>query len=98
GRVPVPAADVRRGVPVEIVVEVAAAQVAAVLLHERGMVVLDAGVDVRHNDVLAFVGERPPDPRRLDPRDVPPDRIDLLRLIYADRRDVERAVGTDRLD
>ncbi len=52
--------------PVVVVVEVAAAQVPAVLADERLVRVADTRVDARDDDALAAVVERRPDLRRVD--------------------------------
>src|SRR5690606_28255402 len=61
--------------PVVVVVERAVPVVAAVLRDQRGVVVLHAGVDVGHHDVLAGDAVLLPDVVGVDVVDAPLDRV-----------------------
>jgi hypothetical protein len=64
--------------PVVVVVEGAVTVVAAVLGHQRRVVELDTGVDVRHHDALALDAVLRPDVIGVDVRDAPLEGVDGL--------------------
>ena len=81
--------------PVVVVVEVPATEVAAVLVHQGRVVVVDTGVDVRDHDALAGDAVLGPHVVGVDVGDAPLDRADLGldltwdRLILLDADPVE---------
>ena len=89
------AADVRGVVPVVVVVEEAAPEVAAIRVHEGRVVVLGAGVDRRHDDPLAAVAVGRPDRGGADVLDVPLDPERAARRLLDGG--VDLGLGRDRV-
>jgi len=70
------AATVRGFERIVVVVKVAAAQITAILAHQSGMDIIDAGIDVSNDNTIAAHAKRGPDLGRVDAVDVPLDNID----------------------
>jgi hypothetical protein len=93
------AADLGGVEPVVVVVEGAAAEVAAVLADQRRVVELHPGVDVGDHDAVAAVAKGRPDLRGADAVDVPLDRLDARLLLGRGRPgDLDAALGDHPLD